>query len=97
MHERYRSRSAKQALGHVIEEMGEALAAAGKTMRWGPRSSNPELPFEQREINMAWLLRELKDVENAITAFRELVDQGPVDAIRIWQLQVDSELKERHQ
>lgn len=53
-------------LAHAIEEMGEALAAAGKTQRWGVDSVNPLLPAEQRERNADWLARELLDVEEAI-------------------------------
>lgn len=67
--ERYRSKTAEQALAHVVEEMGEAMAAAGKTLRWGPESYNPELPPGQREKNIDWLARELEDVQRAITAF----------------------------
>lgn len=65
----YRSKSATQALSHVVEEMGEAIAAAGKTLRWGPQSVNPELPPEQQERNIDWLARELDDVQRAINAF----------------------------
>lgn len=67
--ERYRSKSADQALAHLIEEMGEALAAAGKTLRWGPDSYNPELPPGQREKNINWLRRELEDLHRAEKAF----------------------------
>jgi hypothetical protein len=57
-------------LSHFIEEAGEALAAAGKTQRWGPWSVNPTLPPHQQETNFAWLERELKDVEAAIQRLR---------------------------
>lgn len=49
-------------LSHFIEECGEALAAAGKTQRWGATSYNPLLPAEQREMNITWLRREIGDV-----------------------------------
>lgn len=58
------------ALGYFIEECGEALAAAGKIVRWGWESYNPELPEGEREINEAWLLREVADVEQAIVRLR---------------------------
>ena len=70
--ERYRSTNPRQALGHVVEECGEVLAAAGKTIRWGWDSVNPELPLDQQETNLAWLMRELSDLERAIKAFRDL-------------------------
>lgn len=65
----YRSKTSGQALGHLVEEMGEALAAAGKTFRWGPHSVNPELPPEQQEQNIDWLARECEDVKRAIDEF----------------------------
>ena len=71
--EAYRSKTPDQALAHVIEECGEFLAAAGKTLRFGAASYNPELPPDQREDNVTWLLRELADLEQAIAAFHELM------------------------
>ena len=53
-------------LGKLIEECGEVLAAAGKTVRYGPNSTNPELPIEKRETNEKWLKREIADLEEAI-------------------------------
>lgn len=52
-------------LSHFIEECGEALAAAGKTQRWGRDSVNPYLPKEEQEKNEDWLLREVWDVQEA--------------------------------
>lgn len=49
-------------LGRFIEECGEALAAAGKCVRFGYDSVNPLLPPEEQETNEAWLFRELDDV-----------------------------------
>jgi hypothetical protein len=60
-------------LAHMIEEMGEAMAAAGKTLRWGPQSVNPELPEAERETNIDWLLREMDDVEAAFARFRSAI------------------------
>lgn len=57
-------------LDHVIEEAGEMLAAAGKTSRWGYDSVNPDLLEAEQETNLTWLLREMQDVEDAITRFR---------------------------
>lgn len=66
MLEKYRPTSTKAKLGYLIEEAGEVLAAAGKSLRWGLNSYNPDVPFDQRETNQAWLLRELSDLKNAI-------------------------------
>ena len=73
----YRSHTPRQALGHLIEECGEVLAAAGKTLRFGWDSFNPELPEDQRETNLAWLLRELADLDRAILAFRRSLQPAP--------------------
>ena len=54
------------ALAHAIEEAGEFLAAAGKTLRWGRQSVNPELPPEQQETNGDWLHREMSDLQGAL-------------------------------
>jgi hypothetical protein len=59
------------ALGHFIEECGEALAAAGKTVRYGWDSCNPLLPHEERETNAAWLQREIQDLEYAISRLKK--------------------------
>lgn len=53
-------------LGYLVEECGEVMAAAGKTIRWGLNSYNPEIPEYQRELNREWLSRELKDLKQAI-------------------------------
>ena len=63
----YEPKTEAQEQGYLIEEFGEALAALGKTLRWGLESYNPELPLAERETNRAWLLRELKDAQRAIT------------------------------
>lgn len=53
-------------LAHLIEECGEVQAAAGKLLRWGPLSVNPLLPPEAQETNIAWLWREIGDLESVI-------------------------------
>lgn len=58
------------ALGKLVEECGEVLAACGKTQLWGPDSVNPELPPEQQETNRDWILREIADLEGAIANFK---------------------------
>ena len=67
--ERYRSKTPMQAVAHLGEELSEAATACCKTLRWGLESVNPELPFEERETNLAWVRREMRDV---VRAYREL-------------------------
>jgi len=69
-------------LGHLVEECGEVLAAAGKTLRWGPDSYNPELPKDQREKNIDWLRRELADLESVINRAKEhIFDEDPAGVV----------------
>lgn len=75
MKARYRPRSVSAALGYLVEECGEVLAAVGKTQRWGLESYNPELPKAQRETNQAWVLRELVDLERAIGIVRAMLGE----------------------
>jgi hypothetical protein len=56
----------EQKIGYLVEECGEVMAAVGKTLRWGLDSVNPELPQEEQETNADWILRELKDLKEAI-------------------------------
>lgn len=60
-------------LSHFIEECGEALAAAGKTQRWGAGSFNPLIPQSERVSNINWLRRELSDVKQAVTRLEESI------------------------
>ena len=63
------------ARGKMIEECGELLAALGKSLRWGWASVNPELPPDEQESNATWVLREMKDVRDALDNLeREMVD-----------------------
>ena len=62
-------------LGHFIEECGEALAAAGKTLRWGWESVNPELPPEKQETNARWLQREMQDLREATERLQRCFDE----------------------
>jgi hypothetical protein len=64
------------AIGRFIEECGEALAAAGKTIRFGWQSRNPipdasPIPLDLRETNEDWLRREINDLEVAIARLRK--------------------------
>lgn len=84
----YRPQSTREKLGYLIEESGEVLAAAGKSIRWGLTSVNPELPMEQQETNAAWLSRELLDLERAISLVR-------ADQEFIWAQQARSKVPPR--
>lgn len=56
----------RSLLGHVVEECGEVIQAAGKIQRWGLFSVNPELEPEDQLQNVAWLEQELLDLKGAI-------------------------------
>ena len=64
------------SLGHAIEEAGEFLAAAGKTLRWGLTSVNPDLPSHAQETNAVWLQREMKDLREALDRLQKCFDEG---------------------
>lgn len=63
-------------LAYLVEECGEVLAAAGKALRWGLHSTNPELPEAERETNAEWLSRELDDLEAAIARVRTILPRS---------------------
>lgn len=65
------------AMGKAIEEAGEFLAAIGKTQRWGWYSSNPELPADQRELNITWVRREIHDLHGALDNLIAEMDSFP--------------------
>jgi len=66
MKPQYEPITTEETLGYLVEECGEVLAAVGKTQRWGLESVNPEIPVAQQETNREWILRELKDLRDAI-------------------------------
>ncbi|AWY09210.1 hypothetical protein vBRpoSV10_88 [Ruegeria phage vB_RpoS-V10] len=66
-HEEFRQHgSVDKSIAHLVEEAGEVMAAAGKTLRFGLDSYNPLLPAEEWETNKQWLLREIADLKLAI-------------------------------
>jgi NTP pyrophosphatase (non-canonical NTP hydrolase) len=71
---RYYPKTLDQKLGYLVEECGEVLAAVGKTQRWGIESRNPNMG-PTSETNRQWILRELRDLEQAIAIVREAI--GP--------------------
>ena len=70
----YEPKSTTDHLGYLIEEAGEVLAAAGKSIRWGLDSYNPELPPQERESNEDWLRREMRDLTRAIDFMKMHLD-----------------------
>ena len=67
-------------LAHVVEEMGEVATAIGKSQRWGLASVNPLLPPEQQETNGAWVVREMRDLRDAMARlFTALQAEGFTD------------------
>jgi hypothetical protein len=72
----YMPKTREQFYGYLVEEAGEVLAAAGKTLRWGELSANPELPPAKRVTNIAWLRAEMSDLELAIRLMREHLDRA---------------------
>lgn len=75
----YEPANESEALGYFIEEAGECLAAAGKSLRWGFESFNPE-PGASRETNREWLAREVADLKEAIKRLEHLAFQEDDDA-----------------
>lgn len=69
----YEPLSIEQKLAYLVEECGEVQAAAGKSLRWGIHSFNPE-PGASQERNREWLLREIADVEGAIARLRDDIE-----------------------
>lgn len=85
MDERFKPRDINEAWGRLIEELGEATAAAGKLQRYGPFSVNPLLPREQQETNLSWVMRELEDIERAARDFRAFIARPNDERPPFWQ------------
>jgi NTP pyrophosphatase (non-canonical NTP hydrolase) len=69
----------KAQLAHLVEECGEVLAAAGKTQQWGAFSVNPLLPAIEQETNITWLMREMKDLRQALDRLEHTIASGEED------------------
>lgn len=74
MKPQYEPTTREQFYGYAIEEAGEFLHAAGKTLRWGENSTNPELPKSQRVTNIAWLRAEMRDLRGALDRLEAHLD-----------------------
>ncbi len=75
-HDKYLPKDFDGCLAHFIEECGEVLAAAGKTVRFGAAMVNPELPLAEQEKNIDWLRRELNDLKETIRRLQICIDKG---------------------
>ncbi len=64
-------------LGYLVEECGEVLQIAGKSLRYGYASSNPELPWKDQVVNAVLLRWELDDLEAAIKMVRADIEGFP--------------------
>jgi NTP pyrophosphatase (non-canonical NTP hydrolase) len=80
MDQRYEPKNVDAALGCLVEECGEVLAAVGKAQRWGLASCNPELSIDEQETNRDWIHRELRDLLVAIERAQKFL--GPEDGPR---------------
>ena len=81
-----------QRLAHCVEECGEILAAMGKTQRWGMLSVNPELPPKDQERNIEWMLREWKDLKEAMGRFWD--DYRDIDSLGLYRDEDRSSFKQ---
>lgn len=75
MKPQYEPKTREQFFGYLIEECGEVLHAAGKTLRWGEYSVNPELPHHSRTTNIAWLRAEMSDLRGALDRMEKFLDE----------------------
>lgn len=76
---KYLQKGFEKQLAHVVEECGEVLAAAGKTLRWGRDSIDPtkrEGDDHFEETNAEWLLREMDDLTAAMARLRKTMKEG---------------------
>lgn len=74
----YLPKTVAQVIGYAVEESGELQHAIGKMLRWGPFGANPELRIGDREPNVVWVRREIRDVKRALAwldaALEQVVD-----------------------
>lgn len=71
----YEPKTREQFYGYLIEECGEVLQAAGKTLRWGELSVNPELPSSAQIENHLWLRAEMVQLRGAIDRLENFLNE----------------------
>lgn len=74
VHYQYVSHTVDRGLAHLIEELGEATSAAGKSLRFGLGSTNPVTG--DPETNAQWLVREMEDVQLAYDKLLSLITKS---------------------
>lgn len=92
---RFLQKGFDKRLAHAIEECGEFLAAAGKTQRWGVHSVNPLLKPCDQESNLVWLLREMRDVQEAFDRLHEAINLEFTGDTFVSRFAADGEANER--
>jgi hypothetical protein len=76
MKPQYEPKTREQFFGYLIEECGEVCHAAGKTLRWGEMSVNPELRPCDQVTNLAWLRKEMADLRQALDRMEKHLDEN---------------------
>lgn len=71
----YEPKTREQFYGYLIEECGEVLHAAGKTLRWGEFSVNPELTPAEQTPNHLWLRAEMVQLRGAIDRLENFLNE----------------------
>ena len=74
MHKEFVRHDWDHSLSHAAEECAEFLCAYSKANRWGLYSVNPLLPENEREANIWWIHREMKDAIEALERLQRCFD-----------------------
>lgn len=61
--------------GEMMKDLGDLLAAIGKTKRWGWDSVNPLIPEAHRETNRDWVRRALVAAKPEIADLLQAIDR----------------------
>lgn len=70
---KYIQNELEKKFDHLVEECGEFISAYGKMRRWGAFSSNPELDSSIQELNIEWVMRELRDITEAADRIKDIL------------------------
>ena len=61
--------------GEMLADLGNLLAAIGKTKRWGWESSDPTIPTHMRETNRDWVRRALDAAKPEVADLLQAIDR----------------------
>lgn len=61
--------------GEMMKDLGDLLAAIGKTKRWGWQSVNPLIPEDQREMNRDWVRRALAAAKPEVADLLQAIER----------------------